>query len=159
MSLETGAVLTVQEGLRVPGGRATFEADLTRLAQALARSARRPVWLGVALVDDAVIRVTNAEHLDHDWATDVISFPMAEAPRIEGELMISADTARREASERGHSPYHELMLYAVHGGLHLLGYDDHNASDRRRMRAAERRVLARLGLPAVFGRGRASPGA
>jgi probable rRNA maturation factor len=82
----------------------------------------------------------------------VLSFPFATAPVLVGEVLLSADTARREAAARGHCAYHELLLYAVHGVLHLLGYDDHDPAGRRRMRRAERAALAALGIPPVFGR-------
>jgi probable rRNA maturation factor len=75
---------------------------------------------------------------------------MSEAPVLTGEVVLSVDTARREAARRGHSPYDELLLYAVHGVLHLLGHDDHDPLRRRRMRAAERRALAALGVGPVF---------
>ena len=61
--------------------------------------------------------------------------------------------ARREALERGHPPYHEALLYAVHGTLHLLGHDDHAPRARARMRRAERSWLEALGLGDVFGGG------
>ena len=93
-----------------------------------------------------------AEHLDHDYPTDVLSFPMADDPVLMGEILVSADTARREAAARGHPAYHELLLYAVHGTLHLLGYDDHDPKARARMRRAERAALAALGVPPVYGR-------
>ncbi len=142
------------DGVRVPGGRRKLEADLRRLAIYVAGKVKRPVALSFALTDDAGIRTINAEMLDHDYATDVLSFPMNEEPVLEGEVLISAETARREADRRGHPAYHELLLYAVHGVLHLVGYDDHGSAARRRMRRAERAALAALGIPPVFGRGR-----
>ena len=141
------------EDLRVPGGRSRFEADLKRIA-ALAEAIRgTPVYLSVCLVDDPTMAEHNERWLGHSGPTDVISMAMAESPTLEGELLISVDTARREAEARGHPAYHELVLYAVHGVQHLLGHDDHDPDARRRMRRAERRMLADLGLPAVFGRG------
>ena len=53
--------------------------------------------------------------------------------------------------ERGIPPLHELVLYVVHGALHLKGYDDRRSEERRRMRREERRVLGRLGMGDVFG--------
>jgi probable rRNA maturation factor len=138
--------------VRVPGGRRQFERDLRRLAAHAAERAGCPVWVSVAVVDDDEMQAHNQRHLQHDYPTDVLSFLMADSPGIEGELLLSADTARREAAARGHPAYHELLLYAVHGVLHLLGFDDHTPGDRRRMRRAERETLQALGLPAVFGR-------
>jgi probable rRNA maturation factor len=144
-------VTLIAEGVRVPGGRAAFEALLRRLGGLLATRIGGSVRLSVVLVDDATIHEVNARVLGHDWPTDVITFPYAAPPALEAELLVSVETARREAAERGHAPLDELALYAVHGALHLVGYDDHTAADRRRMRAAERRWLKRLGRPPVFG--------
>ena len=146
----SGAALVAE--VRVPGSRRRFERDLRRLAAIASEQAGRPVWLSVAVVGDEEMQALNKRHLQHDYPTDVLSFLMAKDPRLEGELLLSSDTARREAAARGHPAYHELVLYAVHGVLHLLGFDDHTPADRRRMRRAERDTLKALGLPAVFGR-------
>jgi probable rRNA maturation factor len=146
------AQLVLLAAVRVPGGRRRLERDLGRLAIWAARRAGRPVRLTVAVTDDAGIREVNRRALGHDYATDVLAFPMEEEPVLEGEVLLSAETARREADRRGHPPYHEVVLYAVHGAMHLLGHDDHDAAARRRMRRAERAALAALGLPPVFGR-------
>ena len=137
---------------RVPGGRRRLGADLRRLGTYLASKAGRPVGLTFAILDDVRMQEVNRETLGHDHPTDVLAFPMAQEPVLEGEILLSADTARREAAARGHPAYHELLLYAVHGALHLLGYDDHDPAERRRMRRAERAALAALGVPPVFGR-------
>ena len=109
--------------------------------------------LDVATLSDAEIRRVNRRFLGHDYATDVVSFPLSEAgsPVLLGALAVSRDTARREAARRGHAPYHEWMLYVVHGTLHLLGHDDQVPAARRRMRRAESEILAVLGLPPVYG--------
>lgn len=138
--------------VRVPGGRAAFSAFLTELVVEVARRRRQPVVLSVVVVDDAAIQEVNARMLGHDWPTDVITFPWSEQPHLEGELMLSVETARREAAARGHEAADELALYAVHGVLHLLGHDDEKPAGRRRMRAAERRWLRRLGRAPVFRR-------
>jgi probable rRNA maturation factor len=104
--------------------------------------AKRPVT--VAIVDDATIARLHEQFLDVAGPTDVLSFPS-------GEIVVSADTALREAKRRGIPPLHELQLYVVHGALHLAGYDDRSPAQQRRMRAAERRVLEKLGLGDVFG--------
>ena len=151
MSPRGGASLIV-EVARVPGGRRELARALSRLATHAAGLAAAEVDFSFAVVDDEQMRELNNRHLGHDYATDVLSFPMGTEPCLMGEVIISADTARREAASRGHSAYHELLLYAVHGVLHLIGYDDHGAPARRRMRTAERAALAALGAPPVFGR-------
>ena len=136
----------------IPGGR-RFRADLVRIAEAAARLAGRPFDLSVAVMSDVEIRRVNRRALGHDYATDVVSFPLSDGddPVLRGDLAVSRDTARREAARRGHSPYHELMLYVVHGVLHLVGHDDQSVRARARMRKAEREVLEHLGFPSVYG--------
>ncbi|MBN1418102.1 MAG: rRNA maturation RNase YbeY [Planctomycetes bacterium] len=99
---------------------------------------------GVSLVfaDDAMIRETNRKWLRRDRPTDVIAFPL-EGPEdpILGEVMVSAETAAREALARGIPAERELLLYVVHGVLHVLGYEDGDSRSRRRMRAREARYL------------------
>jgi len=122
--------------------------------------------LSVAIVDDATIHKINREHLEHDEPTDVISFLYSEPPEsdasavgakrpgiprgrerlIDGELIVSAETAVREASRRDWDPRSELLLYLAHGLLHLCGYDDLSSVERRVMRARERDALDALGI-------------
>jgi len=106
--------------------------------------------IGVLITGDAAIHVINREHLRHDYPTDVISFQYdASGDHVEGELVASLDTAVREAIEQGWPPMHELLLYAIHGTLHICGLDDDNEVNRRVMRTAERHVLTMLGIEAV----------
>ena len=151
MSPSAHAALAV-EVARVPGGRRRLERDLRRLADYAADLAGTDLDLSFAVIDDVRMREINDRMLGHDYATDVLSFPMGSEPVLSGEVLVSADTARREAARRGHPAYHELLLYAVHGVLHLIGYDDHGTAERRRMRRAERAALAALEVPPVFGR-------
>lgn len=97
----------------------------------------------VAIVDDATIAELHERYLGVPGATDVLSFP-------HGEIVVSAETALREARERRIEARSELCLYVVHGALHLKGFDDRTPRGRGRMRAEERRILGRLGLGDVF---------
>jgi probable rRNA maturation factor len=100
--------------------------------------------LSIALVDDREIRRVHAEFLDDDTATDVISFHYDDGgPGPFGELVISVETALREARDRRIPPQVELERYAIHGVLHLLGYDDHTPEGRRQMRRLEGRYLSK----------------
>jgi probable rRNA maturation factor len=101
------------------------EADVRRVARRLVKGR----GLSIAFVTDAAIRRINRRFLGHDWATDVISFPLG--TDLLGELVISAPYARSEARRRGISEREELLRYVIHGILHLLGYDDHRPADRR----------------------------
>ena len=105
--------------------------------------------ISIAIVDDPAIRKLNKQYLDHDYETDVISFVLEyeEAEqRLVGQLIVSTDTAARLANEVGGSMQDELLLYVVHGTLHLVGLDDKDPADALEMRAAEKRYLAAMGV-------------
>ncbi len=103
--------------------------------------------LSLAVVDDAAMRLVNRDYHGCDAPTDVLAFPLEPAGEIgfDGEVIVSWDTARREALERGVEPVAELLLYVVHGVLHLLGEDDHDPDAARRMHARTLEILAGLG--------------
>ena len=103
--------------------------------------------ISVALVDDPTIHEINRQHLQHDYPTDVISFVLErEEGYLDGEVVASADTACAVAADLGWPAQNELLLYVVHGTLHLVGYDDQSDSDRDEMRSRERQYLARFDL-------------
>ena len=103
--------------------------------------------VNVAIVDDATIHEFNWRYLHHDDSTDVISFTLERMDRwIEGDLMMSAETAIRSSDRFGWKPEDELMLYLVHGLLHLVGYDDTSELAQEAMRLRERYYLAPLKL-------------
>ena len=118
--------------VEVGGARpACANLDRTRLADVARRVlvaegvARAEV--SIAVVDDRTIQDVNRRHLDHDWPTDVISFALSEAGEdiLSGELIVSAETAARMAARDGGDPWTELVLYVIHGLLHLWrGIDD-----------------------------------
>jgi probable rRNA maturation factor len=112
---------------------------------ALQHGDRLDMPVSLLLTDDAEIARVHAEFLDDPTPTDVISFFVDGAT----ELVVSVATAARRARELGHPLRAEVALYVVHGILHQCGYDDVRKRDRRRMRAAERAVLATLSLDAA----------
>jgi len=115
--------------------------------------------VSILLVDDAAIRELNSLYRGIDAPTDVLSFAMnedtaegegftvMEDDNILGDVVISLETASRQAEEYGHSLEREVGFLAVHGVLHLLGYDHAGDRDTARMRAREEEVLAGLDLP------------
>jgi probable rRNA maturation factor len=144
-------------GLRVvitdARGRAQRAGGLARwLEHAAPRNARGVV--SVALVSDTAIRRLNNAHRHQDVATDVLSFPVGPGgggpgpERLLGDLAIATGVARRQARAHGHSLDTELRVLALHGLLHLLGYD-HEADDGR-MARAEARLGRRAGLPVAL---------
>jgi len=98
--------------------------------------------ISLAIVDDPTIQEVHRRHMGMDDPTDVISFVLdRDGQRLEGEVVASADTAQSRCSQYGLSPADELLLYVIHGTLHLVGYDDCNRRARATMRAKERYYL------------------
>jgi probable rRNA maturation factor len=124
---------------RAPG----LAAWLCRVAPVRARGT-----VTIALVSDARIRALNRSYRRKDEVTDVLSFstshePPATSPHL-GDIAIARPVARRQARDAGHSEQTELRVLALHGLLHLLGYD--HERDAGRMRRVERRLRRKGGL-------------
>lgn len=104
--------------------------------------------LSVALVGDDEMRQLNRSYRRIDRPTDVLAFPMdssLDSGSLLGDVVISLDTAIRQADERGHGCEHEVRLLLVHGFLHLLGYDhERSPAEARRMFAKQRSLVAAL---------------
>jgi probable rRNA maturation factor len=107
--------------------------------------------ISLAFVDNNTIHRLNQRYLQHDEPTDVLSFPLSEpnAAKLAGELVLGVEVAAEQAAARGHDVQDELILYVIHGLLHLCGYDDHDDTDRATMRARERHYLRQLDLPDI----------
>ena len=111
--------------------------------------------VAVMLTDDAGIRTLNKNWRGIDKPTNVLSFPALQPvgdvpddmPRMLGDIAIAYQTTRREADEEAKPFEHHLSHLAVHGFLHLIGYDHENDDDAEAMEALEREILARLGIP------------
>lgn len=130
--------------------------DLLEIDESVLREAVRRVLaaeqinkaiVSLAIVDDATIRPLNAQFLGHDYATDVLSFVLEESEgQLEGEIVVSAETAMSSAARFGWQAHDELLLYVIHGALHLAGYDDLQPELQTQMRERERQHLSRFGL-------------
>lgn len=104
--------------------------------------------ISIAVVGDERIHEINRQFLDHDYETDVITFDLGTHPEtggLQGEIVVSAETAVQMAREVGNEPVIEMVLYVVHGSMHLVGFDDHTDEDRDAMRNAERKMMSQLG--------------
>lgn len=117
-----------------------------------------PCELSITFVNNDRIQEINREYRGKDKPTDVISFAMEELgegeiqisggnmPRVLGDIIISTDKAREQAEDYGHSVERELGFLAVHGFLHLLGYDHETEADEKEMFDLQRRILDEYGL-------------
>jgi probable rRNA maturation factor len=147
----------------------TYQLDRSHLLKTLHHGLHvegvRNAVLSVTVVDSVTIHRLNREHLQHDYPTDVISFQLewtsgvgggdtpSQLPtgrsadaNIEGEVVVNADIAAEMAEQCGWSTKDELTLYAVHGMLHICGYDDQTDDEKEIMRAREKAVLLGIGL-------------
>lgn len=115
--------------------------------------------VSVTFMTDEEIRKINAEYRGKDKATDVISFALEEMsegeiaiiqeenmPIVLGDILISVETANRQAAEYGHDERREIGFLALHGFLHLLGYDHMTEEDEKEMFGRQREILSSFGL-------------
>ncbi len=112
--------------------------------------------VSIVFVDDEYIAGLNQQYRGIKGPTDVLSFAMLEGPAMPGDeeepmlgdVIISLETAQRQAMEYGHSSTREVAYLTIHGVLHLLGYDHQNLPDKQKMRNQEKNILNRAGLSA-----------
>lgn len=129
----------------------SFRAKVIRLLRLAAPREWAGGELSLAVVDGREMTRLNRRFTRRRGQTDVLAFPLADGPspaaQVVGEIVVNASLAAREARRRGAQPIHELALYALHGALHLAGYDDHTPQDRSAMYAREEEILRRAGIP------------
>ena len=97
--------------------------------------------VAIIFCSDNYILDVNIKYLGHDYYTDIITFDYCEGDRLSGDLFISIDSVRENASFYGADFPTELNRVIVHGLLHLIGYDDHSEEDIAMMRAKENYYL------------------
>jgi probable rRNA maturation factor len=141
----------------------------TQLAR-LARLAGATGELAVTVVDDATMADLHERYKNVPGTTDVLTFDLRDepdtpdapdesdpaagaVPRVEGDVVVCLDEAARQSAARGHPVRVELLLYAVHGLLHLLGEDDQTPEQADRMHRREDALLEAAGFGAVFDTG------
>ncbi len=124
---------------------------MRQTAQTLLDALKFPDYeLSLVLTDDSDIAVMNKEYLNHEGATNVISFPMQEGefsginPQMLGDVVISLDTALKEAEDAGMSMEERLNELLIHGILHLLGYDHEVKEDEAEMEEKSRELKEML---------------
>ena len=135
-----GLTVVVTSHTRHPVRTPGLAAWLAGVAPARARGE-----VSLAFVGDRAIRALNRRHRRKDVPTDVLSFP-ADDPGFLGDIVIAEGVARRQARRAGHGFGVEARVLALHGLLHLLGYDHEHAADGGRMKALEARLRRQGGL-------------
>ena len=133
-----------------------FKIDRRRLRSSLKRLMRElrceESELSLLLVDDDQIREFNNNYLKRDRSTNVISFSMREGefsdinPQILGDIILSVETAYRDAAAEGYDFMDEVEFLVIHGLLHLLGYEHENVltKEARRMKTREKKLFSLL---------------
>lgn len=141
----------------------TDDARVRRAVAAVLRAEGCPAAeISVALLDTSSVSELNAQYLDREGETDVLAFDLTDADQVsgdccngqctplQGQVVVNVELARRLAAERGIEPAAELMLYIVHGCLHLLDYDDLEADQAARMHRREDELLEQMGYGKVY---------
>lgn len=149
-----------------PPSDASIEIDIDGDDEALAQSIRAALLfafqrhhihtaaLEIAIVDEPQMCAFHDEWMNDPTPTDVLTFDLgdedSDAHHLEGQIIICEPVARQQADERGHHWHEEATLYAIHGVLHLVGFDDHDDDDFARMHAEEDAILIAMGKPPIF---------
>jgi probable rRNA maturation factor len=134
---------------KVPHAARLVRRTIAAAAPARARSAE----VSVTLTNDRAMRAINKRWRGQDKPTNVLSFPAIalpggrRQPHVLGDIAIAYETTRREAETENKPFGHHLSHLAVHGFLHLIGYDHEKDDDAETMERLERHILARLGIP------------
>lgn len=133
-----------------------------RLRQAVRAAGIRVDQFTVIIIDDLHMTDLHGRFRGEACTTDVLTFDLSDpgadggadhgADAIDAEVYICLDEARRQAARRGHDVDRELLLYAIHGLMHLSGHDDHDPAACAAMHAAEDDLLESIGVGPVYGR-------
>jgi len=147
---------------RAPGSPALSPSVIRRIADAMLLELElEQAELSVLLTNDAEIHALNLQHRDQDKPTDVLSFPLDEGggadgavsgTRLLGDVVISLDTAARQARGRKRELLPEVRFLLAHGILHLIGYDHGNPVEKRAMTAMTRRLVRAVTEKSTKGR-------
>ena len=108
--------------------------------------------VSIVFVDDEEMRELNKRYRQEDSTTDVLSFALDELDQESGssylgDIVLSLPRVRFQAGEAGHPLISEILLLVVHGTLHLLGYDDEEIENRKRMFSLQKEILTELNVP------------
>ena len=143
INIEAGAWATIDNA------PAIIKAALIAAATTARRRFAKHTEVSVLLTDDAAVRSLNHTWRAQDKPTNVLSFPAAPTPGQPphlGDIAIAYETTMRESLSEGKSPRDHVSHLAIHGFLHLLGYDHETTTEAETMEALERAALARLNI-------------
>lgn len=149
---ERGFQVSISGGI----GRDHFAYLRRHLSAASKLIALAPRELSIAMVGDAMMSKLHQQFLNIPGPTDVLTFELDHDRKGRvtcGEVIVCVPQARRQARETGSTVRKELLLYALHGMLHLSGFDDRTARGYRAMHRKEDQILTRLGVGPVFSDG------
>lgn len=140
-------ISVISEGVKLPLSKQKIKKTVTKILTLLKEKDSK---VSILFVDDKGIRRLNRKYRRIDRPTDCLAFPMREGkyarmnPQLLGDVVISVDTAGKNAKSFGTDVEDEVSLYIVHGILHLLGFNDATERKRSKMRILEEKILSRL---------------
>jgi rRNA maturation RNase YbeY len=141
-----GPHVSVRRSRGAPKQTSAFARAIEHTLAKAAPDVRGDVTL--VLANDEAVRRLNKRYRGKDRATDVLSFGLGDGRRVGepfGDIVVSVDAARRQARQYGATTRQEIVRLAVHGTLHLCGYDHHERREAARMHGLTRRLLRQLG--------------
>jgi len=151
---ETSAGVTIEMTLMASDVDPPIKGWLVRQLRKIVRLAGiERAMIHVAVVGDEAMTDLHERYKSQPGTTDVLTFDLRDAgtTAVEGEIVICVDEAARQAASRGRDARLEVLLYAVHGLLHLAGYDDATASQARQMHHREDELLSLAGFGPLYG--------
>ena len=156
ITAETGRPFVPFLRQQLRAAHAALESKLTRRPRRRRRRRRSPLReMSLALVNDARMSELHQQFMGIHGPTDVLTFPIDEDSRgrvTSGEVIVCVPQARRQAKRHTIPLRLELLLYSIHGMMHLIGYDDRTPRDFATMHRTEDEILTELGFGPVFGR-------
>ncbi|MBU6391475.1 MAG: rRNA maturation RNase YbeY [Planctomycetes bacterium] len=126
---------------------------IKKIIKGILKVEKKDAELSIVFIDNKTIKQINRAFLGHNYATDVLSFTYDEPSfknNVKGEIVVSVEMASKLSRRYGYEVEGEIVLYLVHGLLHLLGYDDKRKKDAKKMHQRAGELLSSLGYRDVY---------
>lgn len=126
---------------------------IKKIIKGILKAEKKDAELSIVFIDNKTIKQINRAFLGHNYATDVLSFTYDEPSfknNVKGEIVVSVEMASKLSRRYGYEVEGEIVLYLVHGLLHLLGYDDKRKKDAKKMHQRAGELLLSLGYRDVY---------